>query len=105
MPSIKTLIRFLEAVVLDLKSIPGVFMSKKRNAKWHLNYICPSCSNWRKSFRDAERKGNNCLWEDSWKDGDYDFPRNFGVLNWIKYYLGVKTNLGKYLFLKDKIKK
>lgn len=56
MPSIKTPIRFLEAIYLDLISIPGVFMSKKKNTKWHLNYVCPSCSLWRKSFRDPKRQ-------------------------------------------------
>lgn len=95
MPSIKTPIRFLEAVILDVLAIPGVFMTKKANAKWHLKVVCPLCSKWRKSFRCAG-KNEGCLWLQAWKSGHYDFPRNFGTINWGKYYIGRKTDLEKY---------
>ena len=94
MPSIKTPIRFLEAITLDIISIPGAFMSKKNNAKYHLNYICPRCSKWRKSFRDPN-KGSDCLWYNEWKNNNYKI-RHFGILNWTRYYLGLETNLKKY---------
>ena len=91
----KTPIRFFEAVFLDFLALPGKFMTRKGNAELHLSYICPLCSNWRKKFRNPERK-SNCLWEEAWKNGKYNFPRNFGFLNWIRYYLGMRTNLEKY---------
>ena len=96
MLSIKTPIRFLEAIVLDLISIPGIFMSNKNNARWHLNYVCPLCSKWRKSFRNPKSNESQCIWYKEWKNKNYNIPRNFGILNWTKYYLGLKTNLRKY---------
>jgi len=95
MVSIKTPVRFLEAVVLDLISIPGAFMDKKGNARWHLNYMCPLCSEWRKSFRDPE-KGEECLWYKAWRKGKYRFSRCFGFRNWLRYYAGLRTDLEKY---------
>ncbi len=89
-PSKKTLKRFLEAIYLDILSIPGLFMSKKANAAWHLKYVCPKCSKWRKSFRDPRKGGSTCMWLNAWQKGDYEIPRSFGVLAWLKYYLGIK---------------
>ena len=80
-------------------------LSKKRNAEWHLNYVCPLCSKWRKKFRDPKRIGDFCLWNNVWEKKKYDFPRNFGIINWIKYYFGLKTDLKKYLTLRKKEKK
>jgi hypothetical protein len=95
MVSIKTPLYFFEAVILDLLAIPGLFMSKKANAKWHLKIICPLCSKWRKSFR-CGTKNHNCIWYESWKRGNFYFPRSFGIKNWIRYYFGMKTKLRAY---------
>lgn len=95
MISIKTPIRFLEAVILDLLSIPGNFMSKESNAKWHLKVVCPLCSKWRKSFRCAG-KNKGCMWHEAWTNGRWSFSRNFGTGNWLKYYFGLKTDIRKY---------
>ena len=86
---------FFEAVYLDTLSIPGLFMNKKGNALWHLNHICPKCSPNRRNFRDPKKQGN-CIWQNEWQNKNYNFPRSFGFINWIKYYLGIKTNLEKY---------
>mgnify|MGYP005623293329 CR=1 FL=1 len=95
MPSLKTPSRFLEAIYLDVISIPGRFMSKEDNAKWHLKHVCPHCSKWRKCFRDPKRKGN-CLWLNAWETEKCEFSRDFGIKNWLRYYAGLKTDLRKY---------
>lgn len=95
MLSIKTPKRFFEAIKLDIISLPGNFMSKKQNAEYHLKYICPQCSNYRKSFRDP-KKQSTCLWQQQWQKRNYQFPRNFGITNYIKYYLGISTKLTKF---------
>ncbi len=95
MPLIKTPIRFLEAVFLDLLFIPRGLMGKRENALWHLNFICPLCSNWRKSFRNPERK-DKCLGYEALKNDKFGFSRMFGIKNVIRYYLGMKTDLEKY---------
>ena len=45
---------------------------------------------------EIQKDKNNCLWLNQRKKQNYKFPRNFGVLNWIKYYLGLPTKLKKY---------
>ena len=98
--------RFLEALTLDIMSIPGLFMSDEANAKWHLKHVCPHCSQHRKSFRDPKEKGDFCLWEDAWKRGHYvEYPRNFGIKAWILYYLGVRTNMRRFYNLYKKLLK
>lgn len=97
MISSRTPFYFVEAVVLDLASLPGRAMDEAGNAKWHLMHVCPKCSRWRKSFRDPDGDGSRCLWKEQWEKGNYDFSRDFGVVNLIRYYLGMRTNLGKYV--------
>ena len=70
-------------------------MSKEGNARWHLKFICPLCSNWRKSFRDPKRK-NRCLGYRAWKKGNFECPRMFGIKNAVRYYFGLGTDLDKY---------
>jgi len=96
MLSSQTPIRFLEAIFLDAVSIPGKFMSDKGNAGWHLQYVCPYCSSHRKKFRNPDCDGNYCMWEEAWKNGDFNFPRNFGAVNWVRYYLGIRTDLRNF---------
>lgn len=95
MPSIKTPFYFLEAITLDIIAIPGQLTTKKANAKWHLKFVCPLCSKHRKSFRYGKNK-KECMWHDQWKKKNYDFSRTFGIINWLKYYLGIKADLKKY---------
>ena len=98
--------RFFEALILDIMSIPGLFMSEEANAKWHLKHVCPHCSQHRKSFRDPKEQGDICLWEDIWKKGHYiEYPRNFGIKSWILYYLGIRTNLKRFSHLYKKLLK
>lgn len=92
---IKSILYRIYFVLLDLISIPGVFMNKENNAKYHLKVICPICPSCRRKFRDLENNGN-CWWEQNWKKGNYKIPRDFGVLNFFRYYLGIKTELKKY---------
>lgn len=101
---IKTPIRFVEAITLDILSLPGKFMSKENNAKWHLKYICPLCSKHRKKFRDPKRKGDFCLWQAAWEDNIFIFCKDFGVHNWIRYYLGLPTKLKKFIKQHKKLK-
>jgi len=71
---------------------------------WHLKHVCPKCSEHRKSFRDPDG-GTCCLWLVAWKNGEYDVPRDFGILNYLRYYLGMRTNLSKYRFGRKSRKK
>lgn len=103
MVSLKTPFYFAEAIFLDLKSLPGKFMNLEGNARWHLNHVCPGCSDWRKKFRDPDFSSGRCLWEEQWEKQNYDFPRDFGFFNWLKYYVGMKTNLCKYAKSKPKL--
>jgi hypothetical protein len=95
MVSIKTPIYFFEAIILDILAIPGLFMTKRSNARWHLHVICPLCSEWRKSFR-CNAGNKECIWHEAWVNNGYQFHRSFGVKNWVKYYLGIKGDLKKY---------
>jgi hypothetical protein len=70
-------------------------MKKEGNAKWHLNYVCPIRSKWRRSFRDPKRQADY-LWKEEWKKGNYNFSRDFGVANWLRCPLGLNTDLIKY---------
>lgn len=97
MVSFKTPYYFAEAVVLDVISFPGKFMSRRGNARWHLDHVCSRCSKWRKKFRDPDFCGEKCLWEERWQREDYNFPRDFGIFNWAKYYFGMRTNLNGYV--------
>ena len=72
-------------------------MNNEGNANWHLKYVCPNCSKCRRKFRDPDFIGKRCLWEEQWKIENYDLPKDFGVINWSKYYLGMKTNLCSYI--------
>jgi len=97
MISIKTPKRFAEAVVLDLLAFPGIFMSKKQNALWHLKHVCPRCSSWRKKFRDPQyQERDYCIWNIVWKQKRYTFSKTMGFLNWVRYYCGMPTNLSRY---------
>jgi hypothetical protein len=77
---------------LDFISIPGIFMNKKNNAKYHLNVICPLCPKCRRKYRAVQKEGI-CWWEENWKKENYGIPRHFGISNWLKSYLGINTNL------------
>lgn len=102
MISSRTPFYFVEAVFLDLMSLPGRLMDEEGNALWHLRHVCPRCSRWRKSFRDLDGDGARCLWKEQWGNGNYAFPRDFGFLNLTRYYLGMKTNLDRYVKLSAK---
>ena len=80
---------------LDILSFPVTFMSKKNNAKYHLKLVCPICPNCRRKYRDVHETGQ-CWWEYNWKNENYKIPRYFGVINWVKSYIGVNTDLGSY---------
>jgi len=90
----KILLR-IRSLYLDIISLPGIFMSKKGNAKLHLNYICPQCPMARRAYRDVEGKGR-CWWNENWKKGNYDIPRNFGPRVWFRSYLGLKSDMKKF---------
>ena len=92
----KTPLWFSEAIILDIISLPGKFMTKEKNAQWHLKYVCPYCSQHRKKFRDPKRIGNSCLWQEAWKKKKWIFCRDFGLVNWIRYYFGLETDLSKF---------
>ena len=81
---------------LLIKSFPGVFMTKKGNAKLHLNYICPKCPLWRRKMRFVFRK--QCFWESNWKKGNYEIPRAYlggprGVFRALFFH---KTNFARF---------
>jgi hypothetical protein len=81
-------------IYLDIISLPGKFMSKKNNALWHLNHVCPKCPEYRREFCYVDGK---CYWNEMWKKGDYSISRDFGLINWVRTYLGKKTDLSKII--------
>jgi len=80
---------------LDVLSMPGIFMSQENNAKYHLKVICPICPKCRRKYRFIKENGG-CWWEENWKRGEFGIPRHFGIINWLKSYLGISTNLNKF---------
>jgi len=84
----------IKCLYLDILSIPGLFMSKKGNAQWHLKRICPICPKWRKELRAINSK--NCWWESNWKIENYNIPKTFGIVNKLSQYFFLKTNLSKF---------
>jgi hypothetical protein len=93
----KLLKKIILNIYLDVISIPGLFMSQKLNAKYHLKFICPKCSKHRRKFRDVLHTGN-CWWEANWKKEIYNIPKNFGILNWTKSYFGIDTDLTNFQY-------
>jgi len=85
----------LISLSLDITAIPGAFMSKKKNALYHLKYICPRCPAWRRKMRDVQGNGK-CWWYTEWKSGNYKIHRHFGVKNFITQYTKLSTDLTKY---------
>jgi hypothetical protein len=81
-------------IFLDTISIPGIFINSEENAKYHLRVVCPLCPNCRRKFRYVGE--NKCWWEEQWKAENYLIPRHFGVKNFLKQYLGIKTDLRKF---------
>lgn len=92
-------INHFTSLMLDIASLPGFFLPKKYNAKFHLVFICPLCPRHRKTKRAVEK--DNCWWQENWEKGRYDIPKHFGVKNFLRCYLGKETKLEK--FKKSKI--
>lgn len=82
-------------LILDILTIPSFILTKKMNALYHLKFICPLCPESRRKTKDVEGNGK-CWWEKNWKKGNYNIPRNFGVKNYIRQYLGMKIDLSKF---------
>jgi hypothetical protein len=62
-------------IYLFIISSPGLIMSKKRNALWHLKYVCPKCPKWRKGMRYVH--GQKCFWNYNWKKDKFEIPRTW----------------------------
>ena len=82
----------LVCLYLDILSLPGIFMNKKNNAKFHLKYICPRCPKWKNKLREIN-KNQGCYWHYNWKKGNYNIQRNFGIKNFILQHVYLKTDL------------
>ena len=91
----------LICLCLDILAIPSLFLSKKKNAIYHLKHICPKCPKWRREMRDVACDGK-CWWNANWKKENYGIHRHFGIKNVITQYLFLETNLRKY---RKKLKK
>ena len=39
---------------------------------------------------------NDCWWKENWEKGNYKIPRHFGIKNFIRSYLGIKTDLERF---------
>lgn len=81
--------------LLDLVSVPGLFMSRERNAKWHLRHICPRCPEERRRHRDVYGKGI-CWWEENWKKGNFSIPKHMGIKNVFRVHAGGETVLDRF---------
>ena len=92
---IKFILERLRFIFLDFLSIPSLFLNKKNNAKYHLKVMCPMCPKSRRKYRDVQGKGK-CWWEQNWEKSNYTIPRNFGIINWFRTYVGINTKLTKF---------
>jgi hypothetical protein len=93
------MIKRLTFLLMDVMAFPGLFMGKKKNAQFHLKYLCVKCPESRRKLRDIKRDGK-CWWEDNWNSGNYDIPRSFGLKNFLFQYLFLRTDLKKYNLFK-----
>ena len=84
----------LSLVFLDFLSIPGLFLNKTDNTKYHLKHICPRCPDWRRKMRQVEDE-ENCFWYSNWEKERYNIPRTFGIKNWVRQYIFLKTDLSR----------
>jgi hypothetical protein len=84
----------LRCLYLDILAIPGIFMSKKGNADWHMKYICPKCPAWRKKMRHVTK--NDCYWLYEWKNKNYHIPKSYGAKNWLFQMFLLKTDLTRF---------
>jgi ribosomal protein L37AE/L43A len=48
-----------------------IYEIKKGNAKFHLEYKCPTCPKKKRQSRDILKQGD-CFWYTNWKNGKYD---------------------------------
>ena len=87
--------KLLTLLKLDLTTLPCHIMDKKSRANWHLKNTCPRCPTWRQKMRDVKKTGE-CWWREEWSKANYNIDTHFGALNWIKQYLGKKTDLSKW---------
>lgn len=87
--------RNLEWLELDKKALAGRPKDKKENAERHLEDVCPYCPSERKALRDVNGTGE-CWWEYNWRKGNYDIPKNFGFLNWLRQYIFGTSNLDRF---------
>ncbi|MBR9692188.1 hypothetical protein GOV06_05385 [Candidatus Woesearchaeota archaeon] len=85
----------LWVTMLEILTFPSLFMEKKKGALYHLKFVCPICPSSRKKHRDVHGK-STCWWEYNWLKGKYNVPKHFGMINWIKQYIGYGTNLKKF---------
>ena len=71
------------------------FLSKEENARYHLEFMCPYCPEEKKKLRYVN--GNNeCWWEHHWRNGNFDIPRTFGFLNYVREFFGLETRLDRF---------
>jgi len=91
------------SIYLDLLAFPTLFLSKKRNAWYHLRFICPRCPEDRRKTRDVTNIGE-CWWYTQWKNAVYDIPKNFGMKNLVREYREKELDLKpfKKFILKQK---
>ena len=91
----KKIIYIVWVILLEIISFPAFFMKNKARAKYHLKFVCPICPSSRKQYRDVRGK-STCWWEYNWRKGNYGVPRHFGMINWIRQYLRLGTNLKQF---------
>ena len=96
---IRRIIHTAWAMMLELISIPALFMAKKNSAAYHLRFVCPICPSSRKIHRDVDGD-STCWWEYNWRRKNYKIPKHFGVINWIRQYTHFGTNLKKFKNIK-----
>ena len=75
----------LKDLLLNIKSVPSLFMNKEDNARYHLLHICPYCPKYRRNTRDINDDGD-CYWFTEWSKGNYDIPKNLSLLQRLKIY-------------------
>jgi hypothetical protein len=72
-----------------------IFPSKEENAKHHLENICPYCPEEKKRLRYVNGH-NECWWKYNWERGNYDIPRTFGLLNYVREFFRLEIRLDAF---------
>ena len=100
MNRLKTIAQRAPTIIIDIRNIPNsiahtITRNKQEYIRRHIK-SCKTCPNHRKKTR-TQPGSNECLWYKTWvTDPENPLPVNFGIKNFLRYYLGSQPDLTQY---------